>query len=300
MSIFTNEKATRSKQVAYKKLQSHSIKTFNNFKQINANQAIADCPSCGYKEALSISKKNGKELYFCHAGCDNKKLWRVICVNKRVDYIPCQNLKKQNSESLDNYIKILLDSSLPTTNTVVERYLQSRGIDIIPATIRFLPNHKHISSGQYFPVMLAKVTDYQGNLKALHRTYLTLDGKKADVDPEKMTLGNVGGYGVHLDKPDIVMAITEGIETGLSVQQSENIATWSALSAGGIRTLILPPLPLAKEVFICSDNDSHFAGQNSAIDAARRWTAEGRIVKIALPPKTDTDFNDLLLEADYV
>ena len=288
-------------KMACKKTQNHNSQLLNNFKQLNANKAIADCPCCGYKSALSISRKNGREFYYCHAGCNPEKLWQVIIgiMPMEVSYSNCESYKKPNSEGLDNYIRNLWNSSIIAKHTVVEHYLQSRGIHSIPATIRCLPHHLHKPSGQYMPVMLAKVTNYEGRLKAIHRTYLTTDGKKAAVESAKMTLGNISGYAVHLDKPDVVMAITEGIETGLSVQQSCNVATWAALSAGGIRKLILPPLPLAKEVIICSDNDSHFVGQNAARDAAICWTAEGRRVKIALPPKLDSDFNDLLLEADY-
>jgi phage/plasmid primase-like uncharacterized protein len=58
--------------------------------------------------------------------------------------------------------------------------------------------------------------------------------------------------------------------------------------------LILPPLPLAAEVIICADHDTNGVGQRKAEAAARRWHTEGRRVRIALPPKPNTDFNDIL------
>ncbi|MDD3182398.1 MAG: toprim domain-containing protein, partial [Alphaproteobacteria bacterium] len=88
-----------------------------------------------------------------------------------------------------------------------------------------------------------------------------------------------------------VMAVSEGLETGLSVQLSTGLPTWAALSAGGILNLILPPLPLASEVVIAADADP--VGMKSAQDAALLWREQGRCVRIALPP-TGLDFNDVL------
>jgi putative DNA primase/helicase len=47
-------------------------------------------------------------------------------------------------------------------------------------------------------------------------------------------------------------------------------------------------------VVICADNDANGVGQRAATDAAERFLAEGRRVRIALPPKSGLDFNDLL------
>ncbi|WP_457089481.1 toprim domain-containing protein [Microvirga sp. P5_D2] len=87
------------------------------------------------------------------------------------------------------------------------------------------------------------------------------------------------------------LAVAEGIETALSVQLATGIPAWSALSANGIRALRLPPLPLATVVTIAADPDP--VGMNAACDAAERWLAEGREVRIAAPP-LGHDFNDLL------
>jgi phage/plasmid primase-like uncharacterized protein len=143
--------------------------------------------------------------------------------------------------------------------------------------------------------MLAAVTDIAGTVLAVHRTYLAKDGKgKAPVAPTKMTLGAVGGLAVHLAPAGERLAVSEGIETGLSVQFATGIPTWAAISAGGMRTLILPPLPLAREIVIAADNDA--VGMKSAQDAAARWQREGRSVRIASPPE-GKDFNDVLREA---
>jgi DNA primase len=65
---------------------------------------------------------------------------------------------------------------------------------------------------------------------------------------------------------------------------------WAALSASGIRNLILPPEAI--DVVICADHDG--TGEGAARNAAQRWLTEGRRVRIAIPPAQDTDFNDVL------
>jgi putative DNA primase/helicase len=67
---------------------------------------------------------------------------------------------------------------------------------------------------------------------------------------------------------------------------------WAALSASGICALVLPRE--ATHVLVCADHDAHGVGQRAADDAAARWLAEGRRVRIALPQEPDSDFNDLL------
>ena len=106
-----------------------------------------------------------------------------------------------------------------------------------------------------------------------------------------MSLGPIRGGAVQLGKCGEHLAVAEGIETARSVQQATGIPAWAALSAGGIRSLILPPLPLAAVVTIAADPDP--VGMRAAMAAAERWHAEGRQVRVARPP-AGSDFNDLL------
>jgi phage/plasmid primase-like uncharacterized protein len=64
----------------------------------------------------------------------------------------------------------------------------------------------------------------------------------------------------------------------------------AALSECGIRALILPPE--ATHIILCADHDANGVGQRATDDTAARWLAEGRDVRIALPPEPDTDFAD--------
>jgi hypothetical protein len=185
--------------------------------------------------------------------------------------------------------------ALPATGTVVETYLSRRGLDgPLPPTIRFSPRLWHAETGQHWPAMLAAVARWPGTrVVAVHRTYLTPDGHKASVSPVKKSLGPCSGGAVRLARfGGERLAITEGIETGLSVQLATGIPTWAALSAAGMRSLALPALPLAGEVLIAADGDE--TGLRAAHSAAARWHAEGRHVWIAAPPRGD--WNDVLRE----
>ncbi len=261
---------------------------------------IRDCPRCGYKNALSVIEKDGRQLYYCHAGCSPDSQGELLsAINGGVynhEYVrPVTH--KSTDTSLQKYILRLWQSSLPAGGTIIEHYLRARGITAeIPASLRFLPRHPHKSTETYWPVMLAVVTDIAGKVQALHRTYLSIDGKsKAPVKPAKMTLGVVGGHATHLSKAGKKLAIVEGLETGMSIMQATDIPTWAALSAGGMERLILPPLPLAQEVIIAADNDANGVGQRAAELASLRWLGEGRRVRIALPPKAGYDFNDIFM-----
>ena len=105
-----------------------------------------------------------------------------------------------------------------------------------------------------------------------------------------MMLGRCAQGAVRLAKAGPKLAVGEGIENCLSVLQETNIPVWAALSTSGVKALILPPC--VREVILCPDADE--PGEDAAQDAARRFLAEGRKVRIARPLQ-GMDFNDVLL-----
>jgi len=179
----------------------------------------------------------------------------------------------------------------------VKDYLKSRSITTpLPPSIR--------SDGN---TMLSIVTDADGNFQAVHQTALweTPDGKH-----KKLMFGPVGGGSVHLGEPvDGKLAICEGIEDGLSILQATGLPVWAALSAGGIKKLILPDSITEVLIFCDSDQVKHgnpdhptsIVGQKAALVLAERLTNEGITVTIVFPvEQTSTpekkDFNDLLVQ----
>ena len=123
--------------------------------------------------------------------------------------------------------------------------------------------------------MIAAVTTWpSGDVVGIHRTYLRPDGSgKADIDANKMSLGPIRGGAVRLGPPAPKMAVTEGIEDGMTIFQETVMSVWAATSAPAMRSMVLPALPMAAEVVVCSDPDSD--GQTAALAAAETAAAHG-------------------------
>ena len=151
-------------------------------------------------------------------------------------------------------------------------------------------------SGERRPAMICRIDLANGDSVGVHATYLTIDGSgKATIEPQRRSIGVIARGAVQLGKPqpDNWLVVSEGIESGLSMSLALGAPCWAALSAPGIKSLILPPA--AKMVLIATDNDAKGTGQRAADAAAARWCAEGRRVKICMPPTPGTDWNDVLL-----
>src|SRR5262249_1697517 len=82
-----------------------------------------------------------------------------------------------------------------------DTYLHQPGLSLpsaaLPAGMRYHPHlvYPH-ADGQptYHPALLARVDDPSGRAVTLHRTYLTLDGRKADVaSPKKLMSPAIAG-----------------------------------------------------------------------------------------------------------
>jgi putative DNA primase/helicase len=182
----------------------------------------------------------------------------------------------------------------PAAGTIVESYLANRGLAFPPPQyLRFHPACPH-PSGANLPAMIGLVEHVNHRPTAIHRTFISADGSsKAAVEPDKASLGPVAGGAVRLAqvRAGQWLLVAEGLETTLSVMHACALPAWAALSAG-IKSLVLPPS--ANMVVICADNDANGVGHRAANAAAERFLAEGRRVRIALPPRSGLDFNDLL------
>lgn len=263
------------------------------------------CPSCGYR-GFKVQERDGRTFVKCHAG--GCKQAAVIHALREADLwdgrpnkspVGRSDVHPPPRDDPSAGILRLWRATRLAEGTLVALYLRSRGHrGPLPQDLRFLPAAKHTESGSLWPTMIAAVRHVaKPGVVALHRTFLRPDGKgKAPVSPNKKTLGRVSGAAVRLAPAAEPVAVTEGIESGLAVLAATQIPTWAALSAGGIRALVLPPLPLAAAVTICADHDP--VGIAAAQDAAERWHREGRRVRIAVPPEPGTDFNDLSLSME--
>lgn len=191
-----------------------------------------------------------------------------------------------------------------TANCPVGRYLANRGLLLAhyPAVLRFHPALAYwqasddggapIRCGEH-PAMLAAIQQPAGRAVALHCTFLTADGRKADVPSVKKwtaTSGKAGGAAIRLFEPDSRLAITEGIETALAVHQANGWPVWAAVSAWGLENIEIPPT--VQSVLIAADHDD--AGIRSAQALASRLTKEGREVRLLLPSVKGADWLDVV------
>jgi hypothetical protein len=140
------------------------------------------------------------------------------------------------------------------------------------------------------PALVGLVEHVDRGITGVHRTFLTPDHRRHD----RAALGAIRGAAVRLGMPRAGewLAIGEGIETTAAAMIACGLPGWAALSASGVRALLLPPE--ATHIIVCADHDRSGTGERAAHDAPARWLAEGRRVRIAMPPEVGTDMADLL------
>jgi putative DNA primase/helicase len=141
--------------------------------------------------------------------------------------------------------------------------------------------------------MVALVEHVERGVVGVHRTYLTAANSRRD----RASLGPIGGGAVRLAAAAETLMIGEGIETCLAAMQATALPAWAALSTSGLAALVLPTI--IRTVIVLADHDVTGAGERAARTAAARWLAEGRRVRLTMPPEPGTDFNDVLLGRSY-
>jgi putative DNA primase/helicase len=262
---------------------------------------VARCPAHDDRTpSLSLADgHNGRLLVKCWAGCSAHNVLAVLrrcqlsgdnvrgVIDARGGSFDAEDCKKR---ALD-----LWNKAFPISGTIAAQYLLARGLALpsLPV-LRFHPRCPH-PSGAILPAIIGLVEHVDHGPTAIHRTFISTDGSgKAAVEPDKASLGPVAGGAVRFAqvRAGQWLLVAEGLETTLSVMHACALPGWAALSAGGIKSLVLPAA--ANIVVICADNDANGVGQRAANAAAERFLAEGRRVRIELPPTSGLDFNDLL------
>ena len=188
----------------------------------------------------------------------------------------------------------LLALSCPIVGTLAETYLRNRGItarlEVVPA-LRFHPacfyRAHDAAPREAWPALIAAVTDPDGTITGVHRTWLDRDGAaKAPIAAPRRALGHLLGNAVRFGAASDVLVAGEGIETMLSLRcVLPEMPMAAALSANHLAALILPP-PL-RRLYIARDNDA--AGRHAAMCLRDRARAAGIEARILWP--VTNDFN---------
>jgi hypothetical protein len=238
-------------------------------------------------------------LLHCFKGCDFRDIREALSVygfNEPKPMTAAEALRERKNEDAIAQKKAAQaetcwNDAQPISGTPAEAYLRARGIkDDLPESLRFHPNCWHAGTAKTLPAMIARIDG--GERFAVHRTYLSTDGRKADVEPAKMMLGGVKGGAVRLRENTGPLVIGEGIESTLSAFALVPEATgsmWAALSTSGLMAVTLPKRPGALIIAVDGDEQGRVAGDC----LARRAAAAGWKVSIA-DPGDGKDFNDLL------
>ncbi len=184
--------------------------------------------------------------------------------------------------------------SRPIAGTVAEQYLRERGITLLPGTnaLRFHPRCFYRSDPnsptETWPALIAAVTDLDGRITGVHRTWLDPSGRaKAPIDTPRRAMGHLLGHGVRFGVANDTMAAGEGIETMLSLRMAlPGMPMLAALSANHLAAILLPPA--LRRLYIAGDRDP--AGETATKTLADRAHRAG-IDAMALTPRF-SDFNE--------
>lgn len=255
------------------------------------------CPACDYLGTFSVrAGRDGRALLFC-ASCQDRDAIADAVIRATGQEHQRETRDDRDAQAVrqrkqDAALRLWCGSQ-PATDTPADVYLTRRGLPGLAASpaLRFRGDTWHPEGGRY-PALIALVCDVAGRPIAIHRTFITRDGRKATVEPAKASLGPVWGGAIRLQpiEPDKPLVIGEGIETAASAALLMNLPAWAAISAGNMARGLVLPLDV-RRVVVAADPDS--AGKKAARDTWARWVADGREVRVALPDGP-TDFNGLL------
>ena len=199
-----------------------------------------------------------------------------------------------------NRIASLWAQCVPVTSgDPVHRYLCRRlAIDAFaaPQCLRLHPALDYWHDGTKlgtFAAMVAPMAAPDGGIVALHRTYLTRDGCKADVPTvKKLTAasGPLAGACVRVHTPMRgVIGIAEGIETALAASLASGVPTVAAYCANALAGYRWPAG--VRQLVIFADNDP--AGREAAdklkVRALRGWLR----VNVMTPTTEGADWCDV-------
>lgn len=178
-------------------------------------------------------------------------------------------------------------------------YLAKRGLGL-PAdaheVIRYAPACPF--AGARAPAMVALVRNViTDEPQAIHRTALTLEGRKTAVNGhDRLALGGLKNGAVKLTADAEVtycLGIGEGVETSLSLQgipEFGDTPVWALLNASGVAGFM--PLPGIESLWIAVDHD--LAGEEASATCSGRWRFAGKEVFRVKAKTRGADLNDIV------
>lgn len=187
----------------------------------------------------------------------------------------------------------------PVAGSLVRTYLAARHIVDLTGceALLFHPNCWYRASDEdapdvrpAWPAMIATVTDLDGSVTGVHRTWLAPDGSgKAPVAYPRRAMGHLLGNGVRFGRSGPVMMAGEGIETMLSLRQAAPMPAIAGLSAAHLAAILFPAM--LRRLYVARDDDPAGAG---ALTTLQTRALSASIEILPLKPRLG-DFNDDLV-----
>jgi putative DNA primase/helicase len=252
------------------------------------------CPSHGSgrgdrNPSLSISDgDDGKLLMRCFAGCDFTEILDALRNRGLVDN--GRRLERRDPPKIiplkivppkiepDPVALDIWQNSKPPHNSIVQEYLERRGILLMPPAI-----------AHYRGDMIVAVHQPYASITAIQKTSINVDLTRGT----RWTKGPLGNGAVRLGAAQEIMGIAEGTETALSAMHLTGMTVWASLGSERLHNVDLPPF--VREVHIFADNDEKDQGLRAAHRAADIHCKLGRTVKIRRPPPQYKDYNDFIV-----
>jgi hypothetical protein len=274
-------------------------------KRISSTERAGPCPKCGGRDRFAVNTK--KQAWHCRGCAKGGGVVDLVMHIRSCDFKqaigfltgfgsmpdpqahPTQPTAPQKPEPKDSdnreaALTIWRRRRAIAEDNPVWRYLrEARRYDgLIPATLGFLP-----ARGEHPPCMIAAIglTDEpepgvlaisDSALRGVHLTRLRPDGSgKAGTDVDKLTFGkgSLGTPVVLAPVNDLLgLAITEGIEDGLSVHEATGLGAWAALGAGRMAALADAVPAYVECVTVCGHRDQ---GERGARELAARLIDRG-------------------------
>lgn len=266
------------------------------------------CPLCGGKDRFRFINVNGDGRWICskcgaHDAFELLKLfhgWDYKEAARRVEAVvgaaPTEKAKAVTTDRDKRTAmnQLWTSGKRITLDDPAGQYLHRRcALSTFPPCLRYVASARYQGDHvTWHPVMVAMVVAPDGSPCILHRTYLTKDGRKADVEaPRRLMPGMVvRGSAVRLAEHEDELGIAEGIETAFSAHALTGIPCWAALNAGLLAQWI-PPKGV-KRIVVFADHDRTFTGLAAAYALAKRLQSDEVDVQVRAPEKVGTDWND--------
>ena len=187
----------------------------------------------------------------------------------------------------------LFRAGRPIAGTLAEAYLHARGITgrLDWPSLRYHPSVYYRAHDdaprEVWPALLAAVTDCDGRITGVHRTWLdAVHRTKAPLADPRRALGHLLGNSVRFGTACDVLAAGEGIETILALKSVlPDLPMIAALSANHLVAIEFPAA--LRRLYVARDNDT--AGRIAAEYLHTRGNEAGIEIRDLLP--VHGDFN---------